>query len=131
MDSPVKKRRVGIVGFGRLGIDTCTRFLIRSDKSVVSTSSSGQYLYEVLVSDYSGSYEVAFVWNRSPDKMQGVVPQQLVLLDLGNAVSMSPDLIVEVAHPSIVADYGKLFLQIADFMVTTAECTLNCRIPTS
>lgn len=72
----------------------------------------------MLVSNHSGSYEVAFVWNRSIDKMEDMVPQQLVLLDLSNAASMSPDLIVEVAHPSIIADYGKLFLQIADFMVT-------------
>lgn len=85
----------------------------------------------MLVSDHSGSYEVAFVWNRSPDKMEGVVPHQLVLLDLSNAASMSPDLIVEVAHPSIITDYGKLFLQTADFMVTyrLQKCTLNCKFP--
>ena len=49
--------------------------------------------------------------------MEGVVPESLVLRDLGSAAAMTPDLIVEVAHPSIVAEYGTLFLQIADFMV--------------
>lgn len=119
MDSLEKKRRVGIVGFGRLGTHIHAQVdLIRLRAVGFHFFLSGRYLYDVLVSDYSGSYEVAFVWNRSPDKMEGVVPQQLVLLDLSNAASMSPDLIVEVAHPSIIADYGKLFLQIADFMVT-------------
>lgn len=29
----------------------------------------------------------------------------------------SPDLIVEVAHPSITVDYGEVFLDVADYMV--------------
>jgi len=28
-----------------------------------------------------------------------------------------PDLIVEVAHPSITVEYGELFLDVADYMV--------------
>ena len=69
--------------------------------------------------EYKDDYEIAFVWNRSPEKMHGTVPQHLVLQDLGAAASKHPDLIVEVAHPSIIAEYGKLFLQTADFMVYT------------
>ena len=79
----------------------------------------GRYLYEVLVTEYKDNYEVVFVWNRSPEKMNDIVPHHLVLSDLSEAASRSPDLIVEVAHPSIVAEYGTLFLQIADFMVHT------------
>ena len=30
----------------------------------------------------------------------------------------SPDLIVEVAHPSITADHGRQFLEAADFMAS-------------
>lgn len=67
--------------------------------------------------EYRNDYEVAFVWNRSPDKMEGEVPEHLVLHDLAAAATMTPDLIVEVAHPSIVADYGTLLLKTADFMV--------------
>jgi aspartate dehydrogenase len=60
---------------------------------------------------------VAFVWNRSEDKMLDAVPQHLVLRDIGEVGSMSPDLIVEVAHPSVVTEYGQTFLQTANFMV--------------
>ena len=60
---------------------------------------------------------MAFVWNRSEDKLLETVPGHLVLRDLSEAAFMAPDLIVEVAHPSVVAGYGGSFLQIADFMV--------------
>ena len=79
-------------------------------------------------------YEVAFVWNRTDDKMKGVVADHLILQDLGdfssryhtctitfadraNCPCRSADLIVEVAHPSIGAEYGAEFLKAADFMV--------------
>ena len=127
MDS---KRRVGIVGFGRLGIFiTHTRAwnqcLVCHEVEQIYLALTGRYLYEVLVTEYSDDYEVVFVWNRSPDKMQGVVPQHLVLLDLSDAASTSPDLIVEVAHPSIIADCGKPFLQIADFMASQTTCNFS------
>ena len=126
-------RRVGIVGFGRLGIYTCSCmhteleycFTVSIATTMWLTVLScllyhvGRYLYEVLVEEYRDDYEVAFVWNRSLGKMHGTVPQHLVLQDLSAAASKHPDLIVEVAHPSIIAEYGKLFLQTADFMVDT------------
>lgn len=41
-----------------------------------------------------------------------------VSLDLGvQCLCRAPDLIVEVAHPSITVDYGEVFLDVADYMV--------------
>ena len=40
----------------------------------------GQYLYEEV--DKLPDYEVAFVWNRTDDKMKEVVPDHLILQDL-------------------------------------------------
>ena len=49
-------------------------------------------------------YEVAFVWNRTDDKMKGVVPDQLILQDLSDfssryrthmANTLSPFLLTE------------------------------------
>ena len=82
-------------------------------------NSTGRYLYDILATDLAGDYEVAFVWNRSADKMLEAVPQHLVLSDLRDVASMTPDLIVEVAHPSVVDQYGQTFLNTADFMVYT------------
>ncbi|XP_003385230.1 PREDICTED: putative L-aspartate dehydrogenase [Amphimedon queenslandica] len=90
----MEKRRVGIVGFGSLG----------------------QYLYHAL-QDSKDEYEIAFVWNRSAEKMRGIVPPELILNDLKSCHSRSPHIIIEVAHPSISAEYGPLFLQSADFLI--------------
>lgn len=76
----------------------------------------GQYLFEQL--SQHGGYEVVFVWNRTVDKMQGLVPDHLILSDLTQAASRRPHLIVEVAHPCITGKYGVGFLKIADYMVS-------------
>lgn len=93
MTEDKRKRRVGIVGFGHLG----------------------QYLYEAVKAH--DEYEIAFVWNRTIENLKGKIPANFVLEDLGKFASRNPDLIVEVAHPSISAQYGQLFLETADYMV--------------
>ena len=55
-----RKRRIGIVGFGKLG----------------------QFLYQKVVEEESSSqFEVVFVWNRSRDKLLDI-PSHLILEDL-------------------------------------------------
>ena len=43
---------------------------------------------------------------------------------LGSVFCRAPDLIVEVAHPSITTEYGELFLDVADYMVCLLNVTL-------
>jgi aspartate dehydrogenase len=104
MDHGQKRIRVGIVGFGLLG----------------------QYLYTELERDAAAKrrFEVAFVWNRSIDKVRSwrsssgandgeaalSVPSELVLENLNDFATMRPDLVVEVAHPGIYAEFGVKFL---------------------
>ncbi|XP_065893580.1 aspartate dehydrogenase domain-containing protein-like [Dysidea avara] len=87
------KRRIGIVGYGFIG----------------------SYLFEKLKN--FDKYEVCFVWNRTVDKMRGAIPVDLILEDLAQAHTRSPDLIIEVAHPCITTNYGAYFLQHADYMI--------------
>lgn len=47
--------------------------------------SAGQYLYEEI--DKRNDYEVVFVWNRTDDKMKGVVKEELILQDLADCAS--------------------------------------------
>ena len=47
------------------------------------------------------SLELAFVWNRSKDVLDGL-DRDVVLDDLSDCASRKPDLIVEVSHPVIV-----------------------------
>jgi len=47
--------------------------------------SAGQYLYEEVCS--CPELEVAFVWNRSAEKMRGTVAEELILSNLSDAGS--------------------------------------------
>ncbi|XP_030053879.1 aspartate dehydrogenase domain-containing protein [Microcaecilia unicolor] len=89
-------RRVGIVGYGYLG----------------------QYLVQKILKEGSLHHlELAFVWNRHLEKMEGTVPEHLQLRDLSEFDKRQADLIVEVAHSSITRDHGTDFLSSANFMV--------------
>lgn len=90
-------RRVGIVGYGHIG-----QFLFRFIRD------NGK----------KHGIEVAFVWNRSFEKLKGSeVPDELIVENLDDIGTMSPDLIVEVAHPTICKSKGEFFLSLADFMM--------------
>ncbi|XP_061422476.1 aspartate dehydrogenase domain-containing protein isoform X1 [Lethenteron reissneri] len=90
------RRRVGIVGYGHLG----------------------EYLVRELQRE-GGTYglELAFVWNRSAERMQGNVEPDQQLRDLEQFAERRADLIVEVSHPNISRDFGERFLQHADYLV--------------
>jgi aspartate dehydrogenase len=85
--------RVGLVGFGFIGAG----------------------LYRAISGGECKGLELAFVWNRSRDKLT-TVPQDSVLDDLGDFVRMRPDIIVESAHPDISRDHGDAFLKSCDYM---------------
>uniref|UniRef100_A0A1E1XNH6 Aspartate dehydrogenase domain-containing protein n=1 Tax=Amblyomma sculptum TaxID=1581419 RepID=A0A1E1XNH6_AMBSC len=86
------RRRVGIVGFGQLG----------------------QYL-AAEVQRRPESLELAFVWSRG--RVLHGLPPHLVLEDLAQAASRRPDLVVEVAHPSLVRLHGEQLLRHCDLLV--------------
>ncbi|XP_056869988.1 aspartate dehydrogenase domain-containing protein [Takifugu flavidus] len=101
-------QRVGVVGFGHIG----------------------KYLVERILRDGSAlGLTLAFVWNRDPAKLKGLVPDELILQDLSSFPSRKCDLIVEVCHPQIVKEFGALFLSHAHFMVGSpsalADADLN------
>jgi aspartate dehydrogenase len=85
--------RIGIVGYGALG----------------------QYLTHFILSEegQSAGLELAFVWNRTPQKVlddPDARVQAALLTDLNDFATKSPTMIVEVAHPSITVDYGTAFI---------------------
>jgi len=87
--------KVGIVGFGHIG----------------------EYMYDFINQNKEEhDLQVAFVWNRTSEKLHHL-PKNLILKDLNDVKKMCPDLIVEVAHPSITEQFGELFLSVCNFMV--------------
>jgi predicted dinucleotide-utilizing enzyme len=88
-------RRVGIVGFGKLG-----RFLVHK------LQNDGR----------ANGLELAFVWNRDHAKLASL-PKDLRLQELSLFAAKRADLIVEVAHPDITASHGADFLTSSDYFV--------------
>lgn len=88
-----RMKRIGIVGFGFIGTS----------------------LYRAIEQRAIDGLEVAFVQNRSPDKLEDV-PASLILQDLSRAAEYRPDLIVECSHPDISIRYGTAFLSHCDYM---------------
>ena len=85
--------RIGIVGFGLIG----------------------SYVYEQIRSRPELGLDVAFVHNRSPEKVADL-PPDVVLGDLGDFAEREPDLVVELAHASVTVAHGAAFLRRADYM---------------
>ncbi len=90
----MQRRRIGIIGFGYIA----------------------SFIYRELVSHPEWGLDVAFVWNRTPASLDQV-PDSIVLDELSDFAGRSPDLVVEMAHPSISRDYAKAFLSHCDYMM--------------
>lgn len=107
------KRRVGVVGYGALG----------------------QYLVNAIVNDEvaSSELELAFVWNRTPEKVaeSELVPAECRLTDLADFARFGADLIVEVAHPSITRDFGPQFAASADYFVGSPTAFADAAVEAS
>ncbi|XP_073914150.1 aspartate dehydrogenase domain-containing protein isoform X3 [Castor canadensis] len=93
-------RKVGVVGYGRLG------------QSLVS---------HLLAQGSELGLELVFVWNRDPGRMTGRVPHSLQLHDLAALEERHPDLVVEVAHPQIIHESGAQILRHANLLVGSAS----------
>ncbi|XP_068192652.1 aspartate dehydrogenase domain-containing protein [Antennarius striatus] len=96
MTTSSSSQRIGVVGYGHLG-----QFLV----------------HRILKDGADHGLSLAFVWNRNPDKLKGVVPDDLILDNLSLSATRPCDVIVEVCHPQIVKDFGLHFLSQSHFMV--------------
>lgn len=90
-------KKIGIVGFGKLG-----RFL--ADKVIEREKSHGDLA-------------LSFVWNRRAEAWKDHPSADVGLEELENFAQYKADIIVEVAHPAISAQWGTQFLQHADYLV--------------
>lgn len=94
------KFRIGIVGYGSLG------------KFMVETIAKDQNISKKL--------EIVWIWNRNKSKLEEdpLVDRKLILENIDDFKSKGiVDLIVEVAHPDLLTNYAKQFLEVSDLMV--------------
>jgi predicted dinucleotide-utilizing enzyme len=85
--------RVGLIGFGFIG----------------------RQVYRRIAGDPSLGLDVAFVHNRSDDAL-AEVPRDRRLRDLDALAEFTPDLVVEMAHPSYTQRWGEHILRHADYL---------------
>lgn len=90
---------LGIVGYGQLG----------------------EYLVKCILEDEKlrKQFQIGFVWNRTVEKVtvdSKIKPHQ-ILKSLDDFESVKVDLVVEVSHPKIIAEYGERFLKHANLFV--------------
>ncbi len=88
-----EKTRIGVAGYGFIGRHLCQK-----------VQNNPQW-----------GLELAFVWNRDSQKLSEL-SEELVLKDLGEFASRSPDLVIECAHPAITVQYGEAILKVADYL---------------
>ena len=86
-------RKIGIVGYGKLGQHLCSSITQADDT------------------------ELAFVWNRNREAIGNEIPDSKIITDLGQVTNIPCDLIVEVAHPIISKHWGETFLSHCDYMI--------------
>ncbi|XP_068108938.1 aspartate dehydrogenase domain-containing protein isoform X2 [Hyperolius riggenbachi] len=98
------KRRIGIVGYGHVGMYLVQRIQEEGE---------------------SHNVELAFVWNRTMERMEGAVDPRLQLQHLSEFEKCNADLIVEVSHPDITKEYGERFLSAANLLIGSPTALSN------
>ena len=101
------RTRVGIAGFGFVG----------------------RNVYQRIVGDPGLGLDIAFVWNRSPDKFADL-PMAHRLDDLAGFTEREPDLVVELAHPAITREHGASFLEVADYLLLSVSALVDDALET-
>jgi aspartate dehydrogenase len=87
----------------------------------------GSYVYEQIVSNPRLGLEVAFVADRSPERL-APLPGHLVLDDLSGAAGRRPDLVVEMAHPDVTRRWGESILEFCDYMPLSLTALADPRL---
>lgn len=103
-------RRIAIVGWGHLG----------------------QYLVECMKAS-PHLFTLACVWARDAKKLEDDrIPPAARCVDLAHIADFTPDLIVEVCHPSVTIAWGEHFLSVGDFYIGSptalADDTVRCQL---
>src|SRR4029079_14009657 len=90
-------KRIGLIGYGFIG----------------------EALHRAIASGSHPGLEIAFVWNRSAEKLGEVEPRHR-LADLSDMRDRGATLIVECAHPRVTAEHGRAILAHAEYMPLSA-----------
>ena len=97
--------RVGLIGYGQIG----------------------RAVHEMIEKDSDNGMSVVFVHDQMSDAI-GSLPTDLVLEDLGDFASKTPDLVVEMAHPQVTRDWGRKLLEKTNYMLISVTALADPEI---
>lgn len=88
-----KTTRIGMIGYGQIG----------------------KVVHRMIEADPNNGMEVVFVHDQLTEAVAELSPE-LILEHLGDFESRRPDLVVELAHPSVTREWGKTILEKTNYM---------------
>jgi aspartate dehydrogenase len=98
MKSNTPRKKIGIIGFGQIGSS----------------------LYHHIQEDPDRLFEVAFIYEINPEAA-GRIPANLRLNNFPDFERLSPDLVVEAAHPAAVRQFGSGVLRKTNLMIMSVS----------
>lgn len=102
-----KHTRIGLIGYGQIGIA----------------------VHEMINNDPSNGMEVVFVHDMDSSRYQDA-PDELVLENLDDFESKKPDLVVEMAHPSVTQKWGATILSKVNYMFISVTALADTELET-
>jgi aspartate dehydrogenase len=99
------KKTIGIVGYGQIG----------------------SYVYEQVASRPELGLEVVFVHDIDGERTAHL-PQELVLDQVEDFASRSPDMVCELAHPDVSREYGAMFLEKTDYFLLSVTALADAEL---
>jgi predicted dinucleotide-utilizing enzyme len=96
-------------------LSTLPRHQIRARVGLIGFGSIGAQVFERITDDPSIGLDIAFVHNRSPERLVGV-PAALHLNDLTFLDRFHADLVVEMAHPVYTQQWGEHILARSSYL---------------
>jgi len=90
---PQKTTRIGLIGYGQIG----------------------RAVHAMIEKDPNNGMEVVFVYDQITKVLAELSPE-MILEELGDFESRKPDLVVEMAHPSVTREWGMRVLEKTNYM---------------
>jgi aspartate dehydrogenase len=104
---------------------------VRKKIGIIGLGQIGSFLYQEITRHPEYGLEISFVHEKIKERIENL-PKKIVLERIEDFLNFEVDLVVEVAHPDVVKQYGPLILENTDFFMLSvtamADSNLEARL---